>query len=155
MNNSYSLSHLETDLIFPVERQKTLHLSQKSDLVSMRNMKKSDKFQVIPELTLQKLSSIEDDLIKYKTSKHSNVIFELPKGSPKPRIILKKTRQIGVVKKNSNEIMQIASKASQLLGKNLQKPIMLQKQLKNNLNLLISDATKELTRKSTVVKKRF
>ena len=142
MNFSYTHNKIEKYTNIGIEERKIHHEPRHSDLTSMRNINKVNKNKPLYEVTLQKLLSIEDDLVKFKTTKSRTDKFVFPKDKEK--------RTISVKKKNHDELLQLATKTSQLLKKTPKSSLNNKKKdVKHNLSLLINDAKKELTHRRT------
>ena len=135
MSNSFSFTTTNLSGSQKQSKLKAFHISRPSDLTFLRNIHKEQKFKEKSDAQIEKISSIEDEWTKYKTSKNTRNKFLFQK----PSKLAKKPVQ-------NDEILKLATSTSKLLGrKSTQNPS--QSSVNSSkLSLLINSAYIELKR---------
>jgi hypothetical protein len=136
MSNSFSFTSPNLSDSLKCSKLKAFHISRPSDLTSLRNLQKEKKVKESADFQKEKITSIEDEWTKYKTTKYtpSKISFK------KPSKLIKKHSQ-------NDEIIKLATSTVKLLGRK-SGPGMSQSSThkSSKLSSLISSACQEIKR---------
>ncbi|OMJ68292.1 hypothetical protein SteCoe_34304 [Stentor coeruleus] len=140
MSHSYSLSDVISDSNMIINKQKVCHMYRPSDLNHLRTIQKKQKAAPLTILTQEKLTSVEHEWVKYKTTKQKTHKIKFPKEG--------KLNNLCTKKKNPDELIKLATSTAQLLEKKSITPSSAKNtMLKGQLSSLIHKAKNELKKK--------
>lgn len=132
MSNSFSLENHEFCGGLNSAGFKPVHISNTSDLTSMRNLRKEKRLKEISDYSLEKFNSIEHEWKKFNTTKNTV-----------SKISFKQSKKLLTNHSQNDDIIKLATSTVKLLGRKPNKPAPSSKSSKK-LSQLLNSVAKEL-----------